>query len=198
MNKEQFLDELESRLQGLPKSEIRERINFYDELIQDMVEEGKTEQEAINSFGGIDEVVRTIAGNTKMSSLVKERIRPKRQISAFEIILLIIGFPLWFPLLIVFSVLLLVGYFLLWILAFVTYAVEFGLLSSGFGGLISFFISSSSNYMNSAYLGLSLLCIGLGFMFIAICVGATKLNFKITKNILISIKNKLIGGKKNV
>ena len=80
MNKDEFLDELESRLQGLPKSEIRERIYCYDEMIQDMVEEGKTEEEAIESFGGIDEVVLTIAGKTKMTSLVKERIKPKKRI----------------------------------------------------------------------------------------------------------------------
>ena len=195
MNKEEFLNELESRLQGLPRSEIRERINFYDELIQDMVEEGKTEKEAIESFGGIDEVVRTIAGNTKMTSLVKERIRPKRHISALEVVLLIIGFPLWFPLLITFFVLMIVGYFLLWIFALVTYVVEFALIAGGVGGLISVFTSSSSVYMNYGYLGLSLLVLGFGFLFIGVCVFATKVNCKIAKNILVGIKNKLIGGK---
>ena len=195
MNKVEFLNELEGRLQGLPREEIRERINFYDELIQDMVEEGKTEEEAINSFGGIDEVVRTIAGNTKMSSLVKERIRPKRQISAFEIILLIIGFPLWFPLLITFLVLLFVGYLLLWVLAFVTYAVEFAFVSAGFGGLYAVFNPNSSIFMNYGYLGIYLVIIGISFLFIGVVIGATKLNCKISKNNLVGIKNKLIGGR---
>ena len=44
MKREQFLDELESRLQGLPKAEIEERINFYDEMIQDIADKlGKLE-----------------------------------------------------------------------------------------------------------------------------------------------------------
>lgn len=197
MNKDEFLDELESRLQGLPKSEIRERIYFYDEMIQDMVEEGKTEEEAIESFGGIDEVVLTIAGKTKMTSLVKERIKPKKRISAFWIVLIILGFPVWLPLLITFSVLLAVGYMLLWVLILVTYTVEAAFIASAGGSLIATLLLYRDGTFNYGGAGMALLVAGIACLFFPVCVLATKANIKITKKIFLGIKHKLIGGKKN-
>lgn len=197
MTKDEFLDELESRLQGLPKSEIRERIYFYDEMIQDMVEEGKTEAEAIESFGGIDEVVLTIAGKTKMTSLVKERIKPKKKISAFWIILLIIGFPLWLPFLIVFGVFMVVGYMLLWVLILVTYTVEAAFIASAGGAAVATVLQYRDGTLNYGGAGVAILVAGIACLFFPVCVLATKANIKITKKIFLSLKHKLIGGKKN-
>ena len=47
MNKEEFLNSLRKRLKGLPNNEIEERISFYSEMIDDRVEEGMSEEEAI-------------------------------------------------------------------------------------------------------------------------------------------------------
>jgi len=38
MDKKEFLSELEKRLQGLPKADIEERLEFYSESIDDRVE----------------------------------------------------------------------------------------------------------------------------------------------------------------
>ena len=46
MRKAEFLRELEKRLQGLPKDEIDSRLAFYSEMIDDRIEDGKTEEEA--------------------------------------------------------------------------------------------------------------------------------------------------------
>ena len=80
MDKKEFLSELEKRLQGLPKADIEERLEFYSESIDDRVEEGKTEEEAINDMGGIDSVVNQIADETPIVNLVKERVKPKRKV----------------------------------------------------------------------------------------------------------------------
>ena len=197
MTKKEFFNELESRLQGLPKSEIDERINFYDEMIQDMMEEGKTEEEAIQSFGGVDEVVLSIAGKTKMTSLVKERIRPKKRISAFGIVLIILGFPIWLPLLIVFSVLVGVGYMLLWVLILVTYTIEAALIISVGGSLLAVAFQLRDGTFFYPNIGVAILVAGLGCLFFPVCIAATKANIKITKKIFLGIKHKLIGGKKN-
>ena len=45
MKKEEFLTELRSKLNGLSKKEIDERINFYSEMIDDRISEGKSEEE---------------------------------------------------------------------------------------------------------------------------------------------------------
>ena len=47
MDKFDFLLKLEDALSGLPKEEICERISFYSEMIDDKIEDGKTEQQAV-------------------------------------------------------------------------------------------------------------------------------------------------------
>ncbi|MCR5112548.1 MAG: DUF1700 domain-containing protein [Acholeplasmatales bacterium] len=197
MNKREFLNELESRLQGLPKNEIEERIGFYDEMIQDMVDDGKSEEDVIYSLGSMDDIVRQIAGETKMSSLVKERIKPKRSIGGLEIVLLILGFPLWFPLLIVFLVLMFVGFLLLWVLVIVTYSIEAGLIAGSIGGVIGLAYEITSGQLNIGDVGATLLCIGGALVFLFVCYLATKITFKLTAHILLGIKSRMIGGVKN-
>ena len=198
MRKDEFLKELEKRLMGLPKDEIESRVSFYSEMIDDRVEEGKTEEEAIEDLGGTDEVVKKIVGETKIVSLVKNKIKPKRRISGFEIALIIVGFPLWLPILIVFSVLLFVAYLMLWILVIVTYSVEAAIVAASASGYIRFVMEFLDTHsINEGALAVGLLGTGVALIFLFVCGGATKVSFRITKNILFSIKNRLIGGKRN-
>ena len=198
MKKKEFLKELEKRLAGLPKADIDERIEFYSEMIDDRVEEGKTEEEAIRDIGSIDEVVDQIAQDTPLSKLVKERMRPKRKISALEVILLVLGFPLWFPLLLVVVILSLVFCIVLWALVIAAYAVEVGLFGYGIVAMISFFGHLSQGEFIVFNLAVSLLGFGGSILFFFTCITATKLNAKLTKRVLVGFKRLLIGGgKKN-
>ena len=56
MNKQEFLSLLKQKLSKLPKQEIKERITFYSEMIDDRVEEGLSEEEAVLEIGNIDEI----------------------------------------------------------------------------------------------------------------------------------------------
>ena len=198
MKKKEFLSELEKRLAGLPKADIDERLEFYSEMIDDRVEEGKTEEEAIRDIGSIDEVVDQIAQDTPLAKLVKERMRPKKKVSPLVIVLLILGFPLWLPLFLVLIVLGLVFCLVLWILVIAAYAVEVGLLGYGIVGLISFFAHMSQGEVILLNLAVSLLGFGGTLVFFFVCIAATKLNAKITKKVLVGFKRLLIGGgKKN-
>lgn len=196
MKKEEFLQELEKRLKGLPKDEIDERVSFYSEMVDDHMEEGKTEDEAIAEIGGTDEVVKRILDETPLVHIVKEKIKPKRSLTGLEIILLILGFPLWLPLLIVLGVFIMVTFILLWVLVIVTYSSEIALAGAGVAGFIRFFAGMGDG-INVGYLGIGILGIGLAMIFVLFCVGATKVSFKITASFLLSIKKSLIGGKDN-
>ena len=127
MRKQEFLNELRNKLAGLPEDDVNDRIAFYSEMIDDRIDEGKTEEEAVADFGSVDSVVNDIAQDTSLMSLVKERVKPKGEIKGWQIALICVGFPIWLPLLIVAIVLALVAYLLIWILVIVTYAVETGL-----------------------------------------------------------------------
>ena len=60
MDKAQFLEELKRRLSGLPQSELEERLLFYSEMIDDRVEDGLTEEEAVAGIGSVDALVEQI------------------------------------------------------------------------------------------------------------------------------------------
>ncbi|MBR4875998.1 MAG: DUF1700 domain-containing protein, partial [Clostridia bacterium] len=62
MTKHTFLNTLERRLSALPKAEREEYILYYEELINDRMEEGCSEQEAVAQLEEIDLIVGRILG----------------------------------------------------------------------------------------------------------------------------------------
>ena len=100
MTKKQFLDRLGKSLNGLPQEDISERLTFYGEMIDDRAEEGLTEEEAVAGIGSVEEITAQILEETPFARLVKERVKPKRRMTAWEIVLLAVGSPVWLSLLI--------------------------------------------------------------------------------------------------
>lgn len=199
MNKNEFLTELRKQLGGLPKDELENRLSFYEEAINDRIDDGKSEEEAVSDIGTVEEVVRDIAKDTPLVSLVKEKIKPKRSLRAWEIVLIILGFPLWLPLLIVALVLALVAYILIWVLVIVCYSVELALTVSSLACLVAFFAYLASGDMNLMCLGASIMCGGGAILLFFGCIGATKLTLKLSRKIAVGIKTLFIrnGGKQH-
>ena len=67
MLKQEFLNALKEGLKGLPEKDIEERLTFYGEMIDDRIEEGRTEEEAVNEIGSVDEVVQQIVAETPLT-----------------------------------------------------------------------------------------------------------------------------------
>ena len=100
MNKQEFLEQLKGRLSGLPAADVDERLDFYSEMIDDSIEEGLSEEEAVSQVGTVNDVARQIIGEIPLSKIVKENVKPKRRLRAWEIVLLVLGSPGWVSLLI--------------------------------------------------------------------------------------------------
>ena len=60
-------------------------------MLDDQMEEGLSEEEAVAAVGPVDEIVRQIIADTPLAKLAKERMRPRRQLKAWEIVLLVLG-----------------------------------------------------------------------------------------------------------
>ena len=196
MTKKEFLSELRSKLQGLPSEDIDERVSFYEEMINDRMDEGKTEEEAVAEIGSVEDVVREIAKDTPLVKLVKEKMKPRRRIRAWEIVLIVLGFPLWFPLLITALVLIMVFWILVWVLVIVTYTVEIALSAASVAGVVAFMAYFLNGEMNYAAIGASIMCAGTAILFVFACIGATKGSIALTKGIITGIKMLFIGKKK--
>lgn len=188
MRKEEFLDELRKKLNGLPNEDVDDRISFYSEAIDDRIDEGKSEEEAVKEIGTVDQIVEEIAEDTPLFKLVKEKVKPKRSLKAWEIVLIIVGFPLWFPLLITAIVLAFVAYVLLWVLVIVVYTVELAFTVTSLTGLVVFSIQLFYGYFNPIALGASIVAAGAAILLYFGCVGATKVSLKISKTVINGIK----------
>ena len=62
MRKNEFLRSLRRRLRRYPSAEVDEALAYYEELIADKMECGKTEAQAVAEFGDVALVAASIAG----------------------------------------------------------------------------------------------------------------------------------------
>ena len=102
MKQNELISALSERLSGMPSEEIKDRLDFYSEMISDRIEEGLTEEEAVAAIGSVDEIAEQIIADIPLATIVKEKIKksPKRCKTWWEITLLCVGSPIWLSLLI--------------------------------------------------------------------------------------------------
>ncbi len=194
MNKQQFLSELRARLKGLPQKEIDERYSFYSEMIDDRVEEGVSDEDAVSEIGSVDSVVSQILADIPFTKLVKEKIKPKRSLKGWEIALIIIGSPVWAPLLFALIMIILSAYVVVWSLVIAAWSVEVSLVGSALGclfGSIPLFVQSGAG-SGLAMLSMGIICAGLAIILFFGCLKITQGTLKFTKKILLGIKNKFL------
>lgn len=200
MNKQAFLGELQSRLSGLPQNDINERLGFYSEMIDDRIEEGVEEEKAVADIGSIDEIVTQILADYPLSKLVKEKVKPKRSLRAWEIVLLIVGSPIWLSLLIAAAAVIFSLYITLWALLISLWAIELSFAACALAGVVSSVALAVHGQPapGFAMLGMGILFTGLTIFLFFGCVAASKGIIILTKKIALGIKSLFIGkGDKN-
>lgn len=180
MNKTDFFWKLSGRLSGLPAEEIEKRLEFFEEMINDYMEDGMTEEEAIAKLGNPEEIANQIIADIPLGTLVKEKIKRHKRMSVGQIVLLAVGSPIWASLLI--SVLCVVFSILasLWA-AFVSFA------ACGFAGVIMSVVFMLLGNIPSGIviLGGGLAFIGLAILFFFLCNLATKGTIRLIKKALL-------------
>lgn len=195
MNKQEFLAALRTALSGLPQDDAEERIAFYAEMLDDRMEEGVSEEEAVSEIGTVDEIRAQLVSEIPLPKLVREKVRPKRALRAWELVLLILGFPLWFPLLIAAGAVVLALYIVAWALIVSLWAIEVSLWGCVLGGLAAaaVFFARGSTLPALMMLGIALLVAGLSILLFFGCVAASKGILRLTKKAGVGIKSMLIG-----
>ena len=195
MNKEQFLNELRSRLNGLPKADLEERLFFYGEMIDDRVEDGLSEEEAVAGIGTVDEIVDQILEEVPLSALVKEKVRQSRGLKIWEIVLIVLGFPLWLPLLISAFAIGLSLYIVLWSIMISIWAIDLSLAASAVGGILAavWYLVQGNPAAAGFSFGAGVICAGLAVLLFYGCVELTKALIRLTKKMVLVIKNMFIG-----
>lgn len=188
MDKREFLGQLREGLSGLPPKDIEERLTFYSEMIEDGMEEGLSEAEAVAAVGSVQEIVAQVLADTPPVKAVKAE--PKRQIKAWEIVLLVLGSPIWLSLGIAVFAVILSLYISLWAVVIALWAVFGALVGCAVGGVASGvgFVYSGNTLPGIAMLGAALVCAGFAiFMFLG-CKAATKGALLLAKKMVLGVK----------
>lgn len=191
MSKQEFLMQLRKGLSGLPKDDINERLAFYSEMIDDRIEDGIPEEAAVCEIGNVDELVSQIIADIPLGKLVKEKITPKKKLKAWEIILLVLGSPIWLPLLCAAFAVIISLYVVLWSLIIVLWAVFAFFVACGLAGIAAgvYFAAGGNGLTGIATIGAGIVCTGLSVFVFFGCKAATKGILSLTKKLAIWIKN---------
>ncbi len=190
MTKLEFIETLREKLFFLPKEDLEERISFYSEGIEDRIEDGFIEADAVSQMGEIDDIVKQIINETPLNKLVKDKAKPSRALRTWEIVLLILGFPLWFSLLLSAFAIILSLYVVLWSVIISLWAIFVSLIACALGGIVSgiYFMFSGNTLSGVVMHSASIICIGLSIFVFYGCKVATKGTIILTKKIVFCIK----------
>ena len=93
MTKKEFLSALSRGLSKLPRKEREERVNFYAEMIDDRIEEGMSEPDAVASVGTVEGTVSQILA--ERPAVAEEPPQKSGNGRVGVILLLVLGFPIW-------------------------------------------------------------------------------------------------------
>lgn len=194
MNKQEFLTALQEGLKGLPQADIQHRIEFYREMIEDRMEDGMSEEEAVAALGPVRDIVAQILSETPLPRLVRERVKPKRPIRAWEIVLLVLGSPVWVPLLFAGILVVLACYAVLWSCIITLYAVDLTAALGGLAGLVSSLLLSSSGGLPARIFlfGSGLACLGLSVLLFFVFNRISVWILRLSKKALLALKFRFI------
>lgn len=131
MTKHEFLETLGRRLSQLPKDEVDKQLAYYAELIDDMMEDGILEERAVEKLGDVSKIAETVLQDTPLPMLMKSRMRAGGGWTALRVTLLVLGAPVWLPVLLALFAVLLAVYLVIWSITVVLFAAVLAVALAG-------------------------------------------------------------------
>ncbi|MGN0968801.1 MAG: DUF1700 domain-containing protein [Oscillospiraceae bacterium] len=195
MNKQQFLAAIGEQIQSLPPGDVEKSLDYYCEMIDDRMEDGLSEEEAVAALGSPEEIAAQILMETPLPKLVKAKLKPSRALKAWEIVLLVLGSPVWLPLLLAAGIIVLAVYIVLWAVIVVLYAVDLSFAAAAVGGIAGLFLLLYGGIPVQAvlFLGGGLVCAGLAILLFFAFNQVTRCLIGLSKMPVHWIKGRFIG-----
>lgn len=165
MNKQQFLSALRRGLSQLPPEEIEKQAAYYSELIDDMIEDGMMEYEAVARLGSVEDIYQDILQNMPLPLLVRTGTKPRGGWTALSIVLIILGFPIWFSLAVAVLAVILSVYIVIWAVVIVAFAVVLSIAVCTLAAIVVFIrLLFGSAALAVLALGCAFVLAGLGIV----------------------------------
>lgn len=194
MNKQEFIIALGARLSGLPQKDLEERLCFYSEMIDDRIEDGLSEEDAVRDVGSVEDIVAQILTEIPLAKIAKEKIKHTRRLRVWEIVLLAVGSPIWLSLLIAAFAVILSLYVVLWSVIIALWSVFVSFVVCAPVGILMGIVYACTG---SGLAGIFMLSCGLTLAGLAVfvffgCMAATKGTLLLTKKIALGIKHRML------
>lgn len=194
MNKAAFLEALRPRLKGLSEEDIMNSLDYYSEMIDERIEDGLTEEEAVAAVGSVEQAAAQILSEIPLKRIIKQRFQRSRALTGLEIALIVLGSPLWLSLLFAAFMLLLGVVIAVFAVVVSIFAVHLALLISAVavvvGGVVLIFMRGVLPAL--MMVGAGLAAAGLGLLLWPVIRLAAKAAVKFCKKLMLIVKEAFI------
>lgn len=156
MNKETFLARLTEALSAMDAAERERTVQYYREILEDRMEEGLSEREAVAEMEPVEEIAARL--------LSDQAPAPRKKRARWTVVLLAAGSPVWLPLLLALGIVVLCLLIAAWAVVLSLCAVTTALSLCLIAGIGCLFLLLSGGYPLTGVflLGAGLLCAALG------------------------------------
>lgn len=144
MNKQEYVNRLNELLACLPADHRLESVSFYEEMIDDRMEDGMTEEQAVAALDTPGVAAEKILGD--LPAVPRAVVKTRRKSRALLWGAAIIGSPLWVALALAFAATVQGIYLCIWLLAACIWVIAIGgILCSPLGALLAFWGIEAGN-----------------------------------------------------
>ena len=182
MTKLEFILALNEQLSAYPKAEVQQRLSFYSEMIEDRMEDGLSEEEAVAAVGDVAHIAAEIAAELTPEEAPKPA--PKEW-KTWVIVLLIAGSPVWLSLAVAAFSVALSLFVSIWAVIISLWAVFGALIACGVCGILCGIGFAFGGYIfpGLALVAAALVCAGLSILAFFGCKAVTDLTVTLTKRL---------------
>lgn len=185
MKRSEFLEELKARLWGMPEGDIQNSLDYYSEMIDDRMEDGLPEEEAVAAVGDLEEIVKQILSETPRPPQgvepIKKQKPEQKNTKTWLILLAVLGSPVWIPVAAGLLATVLSVYVSLWTVVISLYATFAALAATSLGCILASFFMVGGMASATVVWGMALLCAGLAILILLLSNLAAKGLVKLTK-----------------
>ncbi len=187
MTKDEFLHRLNQALSSMKPVERARTVQYYREILEDRMEEGASEAEAVADLDP-----EAIAADLLASGTAP--VRPRR--SRFGTAMLVLGSPVWLPLLLAAGIVALALYIVVWALVVSMFAVVLALAVCLPAGILALVIYLGSHFWTGLFLlGAGLVCGALAVALFLPCLAAARLLVRASGQLLRRFWDRVFHGK---
>ena len=197
MTKSEFLWQLSRALKNVSERDREDALAYYREMIEDRMESGMSEEEAVAALGAPADAAKDIMCRLPLPTLIKNKCKEKSTWHMWEVVLLILGSPVWLSLLVCILACVAVVYICLWTVVLALWACAVSLCVGGVvlvvAGVVSFYGAAGTALLN---IGVGLIAVGGGLLLFFISPIVTRIMIRLSKLFLRGMKYLIIGKNK--